>query len=120
MSVIKFELKKEHVLLLKNLRWSVNKENVISGVSDDGDEIAPPFGDENIYDAINLILNGKPKDIDFLTHDKFFEYTEEQKAEWDKLYSELTTALEIILYNGNFELGVYKAKYHNRAWVKAK
>ena len=29
MSAITFELKKEHILLLKNLRWSVNKNNII-------------------------------------------------------------------------------------------
>lgn len=120
MSVIKFELKKEHVLLLKNLRWSVNNQGIISGVADEGDETAPPFGEYNIYDAISLILNGKPKDIDLLTHDSFFTYTDEEMAEWDKLYSELPTALEIILFNGSFELGVYKTKYHDRNWVKIK
>jgi hypothetical protein len=120
MSLIKFELKKEHVFLLKNLRWSINKQNIISGVADEGDEMAPPFGEYNIHDAINLILNGKPKNIDLLTHEDFFTYTDEEIAEWDKLYSELPTALEIILHNGNFELGTYKAKYHDRSWVKIK
>lgn len=118
MSVIKFELKKEHVLLLKNLRWSVNHQGIISGVADEGDETAPPFGEYNIHDAINLILNGKPKDIDLLTHDSFFTYKDEEIAEWDKLYSELPTALEIILFNGSFELGTYKTKFHLRDWKK--
>lgn len=120
MSVIKFELKKEHVLLLKNLRWSINSQGIISGVADEGDEIAPPFGEYNIYDAISLILNGKPENVDLLTHDEFFIYTDEQKSEWDKLYSELPTALEIILSNNSFEIGTYRAKYHDRNWIKIK
>ena len=120
MSVIKFELKKEHLILLKNLRWSINKQKIISGVADEGDEIAPPFGDDNIYDAMNLMLNGKPENIDLMTHEDFFVYTEEQRQEFDKLYSELPIALEIILTTGKFETGKYKARYHDRTWIKIK
>lgn len=118
MSALIFELKEEHVKLLKELRWSVNKDNIINGVGDDGDEVAPPFGENNIYEAIDLILNGKPMDIDFMTHEDFPVYTESQIAEWDKLYSELPMALDVILYNGNFELGTYKTRYHLRDWKK--
>jgi len=120
MSVLKFELKKEHILLLKNLRWSVNKENIISAVADEGDDIAPPFGENNIYEAIDLILNGKPNNIDPLTHEDFITYSDEQKAEWDKLYSELPLALSIILQTQKFETGNYKAKYHDQVWIKTK
>ena len=73
MSALVFELKSEHVMLLKHLRWSVNKDNIISGVGVEEGDIAPPFGDNNIYEAIDLILNGKTKDIDPLTHDELFE-----------------------------------------------
>ena len=118
MSVILFELTEKHVKLLKQLRWSLNKEKIISGVSDEGDEIAPPFGENNIYDAIDLILNGVPLDFDPLNTEDLKEYTEEQKAEWDKLYAELSTALDIILFNGNFELGTYATRYHDRQWKK--
>lgn len=118
MSAIKFELKEEHVKLLKNLRWSINKNNILSGVGDDGDDIAPPFGETNIYEAIDLILNGKPEGVDLMTVDEFPEYSEEQKAEWDKLYSELPMALDVILYTGTFETGVYKTRYHLRDWIK--
>ena len=120
MSSIKFELKEEHVKLLKNLRWSKDKNNIIVGVADEGDEVAPPLGETNLYDAIDLILNGNSKGVDPFTHEEFYEYSEEQKAEWDKLYSELPTALEIVLYNGSFELGTYKTKFHIREWIKIK
>jgi hypothetical protein len=118
MSVLVFELTEKHVKLLKHLRWSVNKENIISGVSDEGDEIAPPFGENNIYDAIDLILNGVPADFDPLNTEEIREYSDEQKAEWDKLYSELPMALDVILFNGHFELGTYRTKYHDRQWKK--
>ncbi len=120
MSILKFELKKEHILLLKNLGWSVNKSNIISGVSDEGDVVAPPFGEMNIYEAIDLILNGKPEDIDAMTFDGIREFSDEQKAEWDKLYSELPLALDIILYNGHFETGLYKTRFHFRDWKPLK
>jgi hypothetical protein len=117
MSVLKLELKEEHVKLLKQLRWSV-KDNVISGVGNDGEEFIPPFGENNIYEAIDIILNGVPEDFDpFNTEDEKV-YSDEQKAEWDKLYSELPIALDIIMFNGHFELGTYKTKYHDRFWKK--
>lgn len=117
MSAIVFELKKEHISLLKNLSWRTDN-NVIVSTADEGDSIAPVFGSNNIYEAIDLILNGKPSDIDPLTHDTLIEYSSEQKAEWDILFGELPLALEIILFNGHFELGTYKARYHDRNWKK--
>jgi hypothetical protein len=118
MSIIIFELKEEHVKLVKHLRWSINNDNIISGVGDDGDDMAPPFSENNIYDAIDLILNGLPEDFDPFNTEDIKEYSEEQKAQWDKLYEELPTALDIIMYNGHFELGNYKTKYHDRQWKK--
>jgi hypothetical protein len=116
MSVIKFELKEEHVKLLKNLRWSM-KDDLIVNMNHDGEEYVPPFGEDTIYEAIDIILNG------FRDEEKSFKiqtegFSDEQKAEWDKLYSELPTALDIVLYNGSYELGTYKTKWHFRNWVK--
>jgi hypothetical protein len=118
MSVIVFELKEEHIKLLKHLRWSVSKENIISGISDEGDDVAPPFGENNIYDAIDLILNGLPSDFDPFNTEDIKEYTKEQTDTWDSLYKELPMALDVILYNGHFELGTYRTKFHDRNWKK--
>lgn len=118
MSALIFDLKEEHIKLLKNLSWSLNSDKIISGVADEGDEIAPPFGETNLYEAIDLILNGKPEGVNLLEVDEFTEYSSEQMAEWDKLYAELPMALDIILYTGKFELGKYKTRYHLRDWVK--
>ena len=118
MSVIKFELKEKHVKLVRQLGWSLNEENNIVALGHDGVEYMPPFGENNLYEAIDLILNGIPEDFDPFNTEDMKEYSEEQKAEWDKLYEELPTALDIIMYNGNFELGFYKTRYHFRNWVK--
>jgi len=119
MSVIVFELKEEHVKLLKHLRWSINKnDNIIRGVSDEGDDIAPPFGENNIYDAMDLILNGVPADFKPFETEDIKEYSKEQKEVWDALYNELPMALDVILYNGSFELGTYRTKFHDRNWKK--
>jgi len=120
MSAIIFELKEEHVKLLKHLRWSIDDNKIIVNKGDDGDEIAPPFGFDTIYEAIDLILNGKSKNIDPFSQEDFVDYTDEQKAAWDKLYSELPMALDVILYNGHFELGKYKTRWHLRDWKKIK
>lgn len=120
MSVIIFELTENHIKLLKQLRWSINNENIISGVSDDGDDVAPPFGENNIYDAMDLIINGKPDDFNPFEVEEIKEYTLEEKVKWDDLYKSLPMALDIILFNGNFELGTYRTQYHNRVWKKSK
>ena len=85
MSVMLFELKEEHVKLLKHLRWSVDDNKVIVNKANEGDEIAPPFGFDTIYEAIDLILNGKSADIDPFTHEDLIEYSEEQKAAWEQM-----------------------------------
>ena len=118
MKPIIFELKEEHIKLLKNLRWNM-KENIVVGVSkDEEDEYSLPFNEQNLYEAIDLVLNGKPENLDILTTDEPKYYTNEQILEWDKLYSELPMALDIILYRGSFELGTFKTKWYDRDWKK--
>lgn len=118
MSVIVFELTEDHVKLLKNLRWSMSKDNIVVGVANEGDEIAPPFGETNLYEAMEIILDGKPEDFNPYETEDLKEYTNEQRAKWDKLYSELPMALDLVLFNGNYELGVFKTRYHLRDWKK--
>jgi hypothetical protein len=117
MSVVKFELKEEHVLLLKNLKWGLLENKFIVSAEDITEDPAP-FGADNIYEGIDLVLNGKPENFDPLNSTELTTYTAEQIAEWDKLISELPTALDIILYTGSFELGNYKTKYHLKDWKK--
>lgn len=119
MSVLKFELTENHIKLLKHLRWS-NKDGVIVGMGNDGEDFIPPFGENNIYDAMDIILNGVPEDFDPFSTEDIKEYSDEQKAEWDKLYNELPTALDVVLFNGHFNAGIYKTKWHDRVWKEVK
>ena len=120
MSVLKLTVTDDHIKLVKQLRWSLNTENQIVAVGHDGVENIPPFGENNLYEAIDLILNGVPEGFDpFNTEDEKV-YTKEQKAEWDKLYEELPTVLDIVMFNGHFETGTYKTKFHDRQWKKLK
>ena len=73
-------------------------------------------GENNLYEAIDLILNGMPDDFDPFNTEDIKVYSDEQKAEWDKLYSELPIALDIVLFNGHFELNTYATQYHSRVW----
>ena len=82
------------------------------------EEDPAPFGENTLYEAIDLILNGMPEDFDPFNTEEAKVYSDEQKAEWDKLYSELPLALDIILHNNSFELGTYKTKFHDRLWKK--
>ena len=118
MSIIKFELKEEHLKLLKYLRWSITKNGFLIGTEDEEDLI--PFGEDSLYNAINIILNGKPEIFDPLNTDELEQYSNEQKKEWDNLYSELPKALNIVLYTGSFELGMYKSKFSDGVWKKIK
>jgi hypothetical protein len=117
MSIVKFELKNEHIKLLRQLRWSTSKDNKFIVSVEDIDEPLL-FNESNFYEAIDLILNGPPKYPNPLEVDEFPTYSQEQKDEWDKLFSELPTALDIVLYNGHFNVGMYKTRYHLRDWKK--
>jgi hypothetical protein len=62
MSLIKITITDNHLKLLKYLR-SVNKAGFIIGTEDE-DEDQAPFVENNLYEAINLILNGIPENFD--------------------------------------------------------
>jgi hypothetical protein len=131
MSLIKFELKKEHLMLLKNLEWSKTETNHILSINsldnDDVEEvILTPFGGDNLIQDIGLIIYGRaegedivPKMNDEDGRDSIVQsYTEEQISEMTELFNGLVTALDICLYTQSFETGHYKRKYHERHWVK--
>ena len=117
MSILKIEIKEEHLKLLKHLRWTMNN-GIICGVGYDGEETVPPFGENNIYDAIDLILNGVPENFDPFNTETEKVYSDEQKKQWDELYSELPTVLSIVLQRGVIEIGSFKAKFHDQEWKK--
>ena len=119
MSVIKFELKQEHIDLLSAMNWSQHLGKFVIS-AEDITEDASPFGGDNLYDDMDLILNGKPLNFDpFAPVDlEKVKYTPEQIATWDKLLSELPEALDIILKTKTFSIGHYRTRYHEKSWRK--
>lgn len=101
MSILKFKLTEEHIKLLKFLTW---------------DEItSTEISDEDKYNTMGIILYGMPENFDPFEGDPF-EWSEVQKIEMDELYSELITAIDIVLYTQTFTPGKYKTKFHVRDW----
>tara|TARA_R110000782_G_scaffold113310_2_gene203320 strand:- start:40 stop:471 length:432 start_codon:yes stop_codon:yes gene_type:complete len=138
MSLIKFEVKKEHLMLLKNLEWSMTDTNHILSINDrdndDADDIIlTPFGGAELMLDIGEIIYGS-QDIDIqviglLEEDEVVNiddaekmglsvYTDEQVTEMTELFLGLATALDICLYRQAFEVGHYKTRYHLRDWKK--
>lgn len=114
MSVVNFELKDDHIKLLRNISWTLKYGDLV---------LKRPFLDDdsellvNVYEDVDLILNGNVYEIDALG-DQSPVYSEQQKLVWDNLLSELPTAMDVILYTGKFEIGMYKTKFHVRSWKK--
>ena len=117
MSVLKIQVTENHLKLLKHFKWDM-VNNRLSATIDKDDEGQVPILDDDKYEFIDLILNGVPEDFDPFTTEDFNTYTDEQKSEWDILYSELPHVLDIVLFNGKFETGLFKTKYHDRNWKK--
>jgi len=106
-----FELKEEHIKLLRNacVRW------------DDCEFGAPaidckrPYGNTAVYEDIAEILDIKPVTIDC----GFKIFSEDQKEWMRKIHHETKTALQIVLSTGKFESGLYECpKYFTRCWRK--
>jgi hypothetical protein len=117
MSVIKFELKEDHLKLLKHLEWEKDFNGEVIVTSGEN-----PFGGFDHYEDMGVILYGKPDNFDPLEpiEGNPFIWTDEQREEMDKLLSELPMALDVVLYTQSFEIGKYKTKFHDKNWKKIK
>jgi len=125
MGLVKFELKEEHLKLIKLLQWDLTEDNFLITKEPEyrnihNFEIKSPFGGNDVYEDMFLILIGKTeREVDVMD-DSFTIYNTEEKERFQKLLEELPTALDIILYRQSFELGKFKTRYHVRDWVKIK
>lgn len=130
MSLIKFEIKENHLKLLKQLEWSKTDTNHILSISDINDEVEDvvltPFGGDDLIKDIGVIIYGRAENETILprmndderNEDVVRVYTPEEISEMEELFNGLVTALDICLYMQTFETGHYKRKYHVRDWVK--
>lgn len=112
MSILKFELKEEHLKLLKHLDWEsdYNGDNIRTTGEN-------PFGGFDYYEDMGIILYGKPDEFDPFEGNPF-AWSDEQKEEMDKLLSELPMALEVVLNTQSFTPGRYKTRFHDKNWKK--
>jgi len=117
MALLKFELKEDHIKLLKHLKWSIVSDQIVSRGNDKEEYGDSPFGGDDLVEDMNIILNGKPDNFDPL-NDEGVEVSEDEKVRMLELFYELPTALDIILYSGSFEPGHYKTKWYDRNWIK--
>ena len=118
MALIKFELKENHIKLIKHLKWSMTQNNQILSRGNDNEEYGDsPFGGDDLFEDMDTILNGKPENFDPLNDEKII-LNETQIAEMRDLFDELPIALDIILYTSKFEPGHYKSKWYDRNWIK--
>lgn len=126
MSLVKFEVKEDHLKLLKFLQWSqTDTDHLISISSIDNDDAAnivlTPFGGDDIMEDIGAILYGQPEEFDPMDEDAEFgksNWGEEKEAYMRELFDGLSTALSIVLYTQSFDLGHYKRKFHDVVWTK--
>lgn len=120
MSVLNFTLKQEHIALLKAINWSLHLNKFVVSAEDFSIDQSP-FGGDDVYEDMDLILNGKPNDFNPAFTDELPEISQEKKEVFDKLLLELPQALEVILRTQGFETGDYRTKYHQRfSWKKKK
>lgn len=119
MSVIKFELTEDHIKLVRQLQINQKevKENLFSPeISGDN-----PFGDDIFMDMF-LILYGKPEgeieNPNPWDENSSTPWNDEQLEYMIKLLNELSYALDVILYTGDFQVGTYKTKTYVREWKK--
>jgi hypothetical protein len=110
MSIETFKLTEDHIKLIRQI-YIVNNNGIPSI------EEKRLFGNTDLYEDIDLILNGKTKEV---KHDSEWDdgYSDEQIAEWDTLLQELVTALDIVLFTGSFEPGNFVKRTYERNWVR--
>ena len=116
MALIKFELTDKHLILLKHLDWETITDDKIATSIEEG--ATTPFGGINLIEDIGVMLFGKPEGDFDPTSPYGPQYTDEQKDEIKLLFSQLPTALEIVLFLQTFEAGFYKRKWRVKNWKK--
>ena len=115
MSWVKFELKKEHIAMIKALEWNENIGSIIVTP-----ECLSPFGGDNLIEDLGNIIYGVPEG-EFDPHsDEGVAYTPEQISHMMILFDDLPTALELVTQIATHELGVYKKLFNQKNWIKKK
>lgn len=116
MALLKFELKKEHLILLKFLNWGMTDEGQLTTVNEEG--ATTMFGGHDMMEDALIMIYGKTnEEFDPLSIYNSI-YSDEQRALVQQYIDELPKALEVINFTQSFELGTYKSKWNFKTWKK--
>lgn len=111
-TVQRFELCPEHILLLRNayVSWHDAETGAPS--------IDPkrPYGNSDVEGDVLNLLKEFPDDPGDETREA--QFTEAQLRKAAKLHKETEMALQVVLSTGCFEPGVYEAERYTRDWKK--
>ena len=112
-----FELKIEHIALITSLSTESNKLALIGCVDTD----LSPFSGDSLIEDLGHILIGREltdEEKNKLTEDGI-PFKSREDVEWLKqIYSELPTALDVVLNSKTFEPGTYRTRWYERNWKK--
>ena len=114
MALIKFELKENHIKLLKHLKWSLDTNFIVSKGNDNEEYGNSPFGGDDLIEDMNIIINGKRDNFDplndeilgiDLSDDEKNELMEAQDSKEDvsKILTRMIGA-EIVLVQGGYKV----------------
>lgn len=115
-----FEIKKEHLTLLKNA--NIIWEDCEFGAP--AIDCKRPYGNSSVEVDIFEILYGEPKSIMKIDGKEYnidiedFEMPQELEDKIIKLHEETVTALQIILQTQKFEVGKYESDKYVEKWTK--
>ena len=118
MSIIKFDILEDHLKLVPFIKFNVDGHSLVAGspITEDSIEEKSPFGGEDFYVDMGLMIYGKVEK-EFDPHsEEGIQYTTDQKKYMDKLFTELPTVIEILLSTGTFKPGQYSRKAHGIDW----
>lgn len=110
MKTQRFELKEEHLKLLRNMcvRWEFCEFG--APVID----CKKPYGNSDVYEDMAKILGIKG----FENSDEEISFSKEQVDLMDKLHKETEVVLQIVLKTGKFEEGIYVADEYSDNWTR--
>ena len=119
MSILRIILNDDHIKLIKQLKVNIER-------NDDSIETPvilreSPFGGDDVYNDMFLILYGRPETDSLDTNpwdDQETPWDDKQLEYMKKLLGELPYTLDIVLCTGSFETGNFKTKTYERNWKK--
>lgn len=103
-----FEVCEEHIKLLKNMYTSWNYSYFGSPAIDP----KRPFGDSLLFESMAKILGIKGEIEDY----RDWELSRKQTDELLKLYQEMETVLQILLFNCSIKPGIYENVGYSNEW----